>query len=298
MKTNMKTLNYSLNGAVCAGALLLASGVSAQNLFTSDYNTGNVYSYTPGGTPSTFATGFDHPFSVAFNANGDLFVANTALNANQPEIGSITEITRGGTRSTFYSGIDPIALTFYAGNLFEADYKSGNIYEYTPGGVQSLFASGFTTPLSLAFDSTGDLYVGSGFGNGNGIITKVSPNGTTQTPFASGLSFVGGLTFDGANLLVSQQTTGTILQYTPGGVQSTFATVNAAGLGAMAYDNSDNLFVVTGPSIVEIASGGTQSTFASGLSDGAGLAFQPVPEPSTFALLGVGAAAFYARRRR
>jgi len=35
--------------------------------------------------------------------------------------------------------------------LFEAGYNSGNIYEFTPGGVQSLFASGLYYPTALAF---------------------------------------------------------------------------------------------------------------------------------------------------
>jgi hypothetical protein len=36
------------------------------------------------------------------------------------------------------------------GNLFEADAGSDNIYEFTPGGTRSTFASGFL-PSALAF---------------------------------------------------------------------------------------------------------------------------------------------------
>src|ERR1017187_10301030 len=36
-------------------------------------------------------------------------------------------------------------------NLFVSDAGSGNIYEFTPGGVQSTFASGLNQPLGLAF---------------------------------------------------------------------------------------------------------------------------------------------------
>ena len=43
---------------------------------------------------------------------------------------------------------------------------------------------------------------------------------------------------------------------------------------------------------------GARSTFASGLSDPTFLAFQPVPEPSTWAMLGMGAAALLGFRRR
>ena len=52
------------------------------------------------------------------------------------------------------------ALAFNsAGNLFVADQNSGNIYEFTPGGVQSTFASGLDYPYGLAFNSAGDLFV-------------------------------------------------------------------------------------------------------------------------------------------
>jgi hypothetical protein len=71
--------------------------------------------------------------------------------------GNIYEFTPGGTQSTFASGLDhPVGLAFdSAGNLFEADHGSGNIYEFTPSGTCSTFASGLGLPTGLAFDSAG-----------------------------------------------------------------------------------------------------------------------------------------------
>ena len=68
--------------------------------------------------------------------------------------GNIFEFTPGGTRSTFASGLNgPLGLAFdSAGNLFEADYSSGNIFEFTPGGTRSTFASGLNAPTFLAFE--------------------------------------------------------------------------------------------------------------------------------------------------
>jgi sugar lactone lactonase YvrE len=295
MKTKMtKTWKYSLGGAACVGALLFASSAPAQNLFVETYNTGNIYEFTPGGSQSTFATGMLKPGWLAFNANGDLFVANTANNAPG---GNITKITRGGVPSTFASGVDPSALVFNnAGNLIVADYNSGNIYQYTPGGVQSTFTSGFTTPTALAMDSLGDLFVASGFGTGSGIITKITP-GNTQTVFATGLSFTRGMTFTGAGDLLVADNSNNIHEFTPGGSESTFATVNSPD--RLAFDSSGNLFVSTfGGPVIEIAPDGTQSTFGNVGDIGTGLAFQPVPEPTTFALLGIGVTTFFARRRR
>jgi hypothetical protein len=183
----MKTNSYrSLHGAALAGAVLLTASIaSAQNLFVADFSTDDIYEYTPGGVQSTFATGMNFPSAVAFNNAGDLFVGNSADNG---PAGSITEITPGGTQSTFATGVDPSDLASYNGNLFVADYNSGNIYEYTPNGARSTFAGGFSFPLSLAFNSVGDLFVGAGYGNNNGTITEITPGGT-ESPFASGLSF-------------------------------------------------------------------------------------------------------------
>ena len=59
---------------------------------------------------------------------------------------------RAERKSIFASGVVyPWGLAFNsAGDLFEADY-SGHIYEFTPGGVQSTFASGLNDPIGLAF---------------------------------------------------------------------------------------------------------------------------------------------------
>src|SRR5215469_2452452 len=78
---------------------VLAVNASAQNLFVADKGSGNIYEFTPGGARSSFASGLNFPFGLAFNSAGDLFVAN--LNGN-----SITEITPGGVQSTFVSGLN------------------------------------------------------------------------------------------------------------------------------------------------------------------------------------------------
>ena len=65
----------------------------------------------------------------------------------------IYQFTPSGVRSPFASGLaDPWGLAFdRAGDLFEADLKSGHIYEFTPGGTRSTFASGLSQPAFLAF---------------------------------------------------------------------------------------------------------------------------------------------------
>ncbi len=150
-----------------------------------------------------------------------------------------------------------------AQNLFEADASSGNIYEFTPSGAQSTFVSGLNNQLAaaqLAFNSAGDLFVTSFFGNN---ITEFTPNGVEST-FASGLLTPAGLAFNSAgDLIVTSFFGHTIYEFTPGGAESTFA----SGLGAPTF-----------------------------------LAFQgetlPVPEPSAWGLLAVGASALLVCRRK
>ncbi len=96
--------------------------------------------------------------------------------------GNIYEITPGGTLSIFASGVNPIGLAFNStGDLFEAD-GSDHIYEFTPAGVQSTFASGLHGPYCLAFGSDGNLFVGA---VDDLAIYEFTPNGARST-FASG----------------------------------------------------------------------------------------------------------------
>jgi hypothetical protein len=91
------------------------------------------------------------------------------------------------------------------GDLFVSDTLPGAIYEYTPGGVQSIFASGLNVPFGLAFDSAGDLFEGEqGSGNVNEFINNKGTLSTTPTVFASGFGFPLGLAFQGIALPVPE----------------------------------------------------------------------------------------------
>ena len=111
-KSNIRAGCHSFGGVVCVGAvLLIASSAQAQNLFETDLHSGNIYEYTPGGARSTFASGLDEPYGLAFNSAGDLFAAAWGS-------GNITEITPGGVQSTFASGLDyPTGLAFQGETL-------------------------------------------------------------------------------------------------------------------------------------------------------------------------------------
>ena len=87
-----------------------------------------------------------------------------------------------------------IATSIQGQNLFAADTGSGNIYKFTPDGMQSTFATGLTIPDGLAFDGTGRL-ICNGFRTQQyqqWLHNQITPGGL-QSTFATGLSFPPGL---------------------------------------------------------------------------------------------------------
>jgi len=71
-------------------------------------------------------------------------------------------------------------------------------------------------------------------------------------------------------------------------------------LGGLAFNSAGDLFVAEDSSgnIYRFTPSGVKSTFASGLDFPDGLAFQPVPEPSGWKMLGMGALALFGLRRK
>jgi sugar lactone lactonase YvrE len=272
---------------VCAGAfMLIASNTQAQNLFVSDTGSGKIYEYTPDGVRTTFASGLATA-GLAFNSAGDLFVADN-------DSGNIYEFTPGGVRTIFATGLSNLCDMAFnsAGDLFvgtvDDNGSIGSIYEYTPDGVQSFFASvGSAFPEGMAFNSAGNMFIGT---IGHGIV-EITPGGGVQQTGFLGDARPFGLAFNSTgNLFVADGASGTIYEFTPDGVRTTFATFSSAvgdGARALAFNRAGDLFVAgnsnSGYYIYEFTPTGVQSTFASGLSFPQELAFQgqtlPLPAP-------------------
>jgi sugar lactone lactonase YvrE len=300
MKTKNTTITIS--GAVC-GIILAAQCVQAQNLFVGDYASESILEYS-GGTQTTFATGLDYPTGLAFDSAGDLFEADQFSGHIYEWAGT------GSTRTTFASGLDqpgPMAFNT-AGDLFVI--LNGVLNEFNSTGANIKTISGISGAAGLAFDSTGNLYVSSVNGGGamQGFITKITPGGV-QSVFAAGLTFPNGMAFNAAGNLFVADSYGSsgntadgydsVTEITPGGSKSVFN----AGLnnpGSIAFDKAGDMFVADdgvfngNGDITEFASNGTESVFATGIRP-TSFAFQgvalPVPEPSAYALAGLGFAA-------
>ncbi|HXC36496.1 MAG TPA: PEP-CTERM sorting domain-containing protein [Candidatus Acidoferrales bacterium] len=182
-------------------------------------------------------------------------------------------LDRSITKSACTGAFLLIAAGASAQNLFLADYSNGNIYEITPGGTSSVFATGMNYPDGITFNSADDLFVANtGNNGGGGSIAEITPDGK-QTTFASNVD-PHGLAFNSAgNLFAADYNSGNIYEFTPAGVQSTFA----SGLNlplSLAINAAGDLFVGdSGGDITKITPTGTQSLFASGLNNPHGLAF-------------------------
>ncbi len=134
---------------ISVAGLLLASlspAHAANNLFESDWATGNIYKFTPAGVRSTFASGLSSPEGLAFDQAGNLYVGNAGAS-------EIIKIKPDGTKSVFASGLlNPYGLAFNsAGDLFVST-DSGTIIKISPGGVKSAFALGLSQPFGIAFE--------------------------------------------------------------------------------------------------------------------------------------------------
>ena len=272
--------------------MLMATSAQAQNLFVTEaYSAGSTYEITSSGVKSTFVPGLNG-IGLAFDSAGDLFVASGS---------SIVKVTSNGNPSVFTSSglVDAYALAFNsAGDLFVSDWGGGSIYKLTPGGVSSTFASGLGSPTFLTFNRAGDLFVADYY---TGNIYELTPGGVRST-FASGLNGPNGLAFDTAGNLFVANWGGTGSEFSPSGnlIDASFA----AGLShpyAVAINGADDVFVADSGSgnIYEYTPSGVKSTFASGLNNAVtGLAFQPVPEPSAWVLLAIGATILFPFVRR
>ncbi len=159
-------------------------------------DTGGISKIAPDGTKTAFGfyQGMEsgNLFEMAFSPEGNLFVTTGGpFNFN----GGLIWFAPDGTGHDF-SPTDGPALAFdAAGNLFVNFYDDIVRYTPLPEGNRSVFATGFSGPLGMAFDSSGNLFVTQTKPPADGTILKVAPDGT-KTTFASGLESAGFIAFE------------------------------------------------------------------------------------------------------
>jgi len=310
------------------GAVELAPG----DLIVTDFNhgdldgPGSVSKFDPiTGVQTLISTGvnLDNPMAVAIDGFGDIIVLDQPGTSGGP-----AELIRinpaDGTQQVISSGgmVNPTGLSLdSAGNFLVSDAGlvwtggTGGILEIDrTTGVQTVFSSGgfFLGANSLTIDAAGDIFATTGNASNGLTVLKIDPVTGAQTVVSTG-------TFQTAHSGIAVAASGDIfvneLYYTNGtikvdpitGTQSWLSTggyfqdpygldFDAAGDLIVADSNwwwPGNIFKVNPTT-------GAQTLIASGLVDPAGIVVYPIPEPSTFVLLAMGAFGLlaYAWRRR
>jgi sugar lactone lactonase YvrE len=273
----LSLLSHSLRA--CAGTIYVSTG---------GLNT--ILEINSNGSHSTFATassGLNYPVGLAFDNNGNLFVANSGGgNGNS----TIEEFSPNGVGTTFASaGLSyPVALAFGgAGNLFVANDGNNTIEEYSSNATGTIFAtatSGLEYPAGVAFDSSGNLYVP----NYDNTILKFGTNGDVSVFATNGLDNPAGLAWSGGSLYVANFGNNTIEKFNALGQGSIFSSTNLLSLpDGLAVDSSGNLFVANhgNNEVLEFDSNGVGTVFASGLDNAVGIAIEEIPEPSGILLV-------------
>ncbi len=209
------------------------------------------------------AASFNYPLSNAFDASGNMYVADAENNRIRKisSTGAVTTFAGSGVRS-FSDGSSNSAsfsaptgvVTDVLGNVYVADLYNNRIRKISQTGIVSTFAgsgnagnadgigtaASFNNPTGLAIDANSNVYVTDKI---NHSIRKISPAGVVTTLAGNGNSgntngvgtaasfyYPTGVTLDNnGNIYVADYFNNSIRKITTAGVVTTFAGSGTAG---------------------------------------------------------------------
>jgi sugar lactone lactonase YvrE len=225
-------------------------------------------------------------YTITSPVIGVLYAADTkpgglvgSLNPSLTSLGNI-----GAGTVSYPSGV----AVDSAGNLYVGEYGNGTgrtIRKFSPAGADlGVFATlpAPAAPVSIHFDTVGNLIVLASTGPVSASLYKVSANGATVTPLATIANLCREMTLDAVgNIYVSiYGFTNNILKFSSGGTAlGVFVSVTNTYPSGMAFDAAGNLYVsgfadALGDTVQKYSSTGVSlGTFATGLNGPWGLAF-------------------------
>lgn len=272
------SLNFNIGSTIIPISPVL-SGVAASGGQTTSLFAGGSIGSSDGTGASA---GFNNPLNTAVDAAGNVYVAdagNHKIRKISP-MGVVTTLAGGGMAG-FANGTGalatfkhPSALAVDAsGNVFVSDQQNHSIRKITPAGVVTTFAgtgsagasdgtgtsASFSSPIGLAFDVTGNLYV---CDYSNNKIRRITPSGVVSTFAGTGTAGATngallsstfrnpmGIAIDASGTIyVADRQNYLIRKITTSGTVSTLAGSGAAGsangTGAAATFNRPNAVTV------------------------------------------------------
>ena len=254
--------------SVFAFAVLFPLGAHGQNIYVANSSNGGLVGLVKvesNGTMTAIAnTSMAIAFGMARDASGNLFVCesfNGGVSQFAPSNAFAHTYPVGGLSKGYALAFDSNGH-LYATNSSAGIFAANSIVKFTSAaGVGATFATGFSDPRGLAFDTSGNLYVAN---YGNNTVSKVTPGGAVST-FATGLNLPWGLAFDGSgNLFVANYGGKTISKVSPAGVVSTFATLVLKPFD-LDFDAQGNLYCTSSSAVYKFKPDGSQITFATGV---------------------------------
>lgn len=177
-----------------------------------------------------------------------------------------------GTQTTVGSKlISPLGVAVDgAGDVYVSDIGLQQVFKVTPSGTQTTVGSGLDVPQSVAVDGAGNVYIAD---SQYPAVFKVTPDGV-QTMIGSGFDWPSGVAVDGAgNVYVSDPFVDAVFKITPSGKQTTVGGGYNTPAG-VAVDASGNLYVADtyNESVDKITPDGTQTTISAKLTSPAAVA--------------------------
>ena len=219
-------------------------------------------------TPEKLWDGFNSPVGMAFDAAGNLFVAEWGA-------GRITRIDPAGNRTTFADGLSgPSGLTIGPdGTIYVASYSRDEVYRFTPAGDRSVHVTGLATPAGLSFDRTGRLLIAN---RGTNQILTVNRSGGLE-PVIDGLRTPVGAVQTPDNGYVVSNIGGGVTILRPDGSRIEAGEGFGAPGPGVATTKDGRVFVVDygGTMVREILPDGQSRVIADGLRSPVGLVVAP-----------------------
>jgi len=224
--------------------------ISASGIISTIAGIGICCGYIDSGAAS--AAQLFSPLGIALDAAGNLYIS--ADDISQQGINRVRKISTSGIITTVAGG--------------------GNVY---PGDGGSTTSAELISPIGVAADAKGNLYIADDIGN---RVRKVSPNGSISTVAGDGSNQLQpfGLATDAAgNLYISDPSATRISKVSSSGVITTVAgtgtpgfsgdngpatSAQLSGPGFLAVDSAGNLYMVDGLRVRMVSTNGIITTIA------------------------------------